>query len=412
MQVQVLKPSDAPPGIRRLLPLLQASLTAPDYESAQVIVAFARLSGIGRLLPQVRSWRAQGKRIDAIVGIDRLGTSKEALALMLDELDSVYITRTADESCTFHPKMYLFEGRHRARAVVGSHNLTLGGLETNFEGGVVMDLRLPGEERAWTPFRDAWLELLPPTNPCTRRLDAALLDELIKAGHLLPEKRIAQLGRTDGQQEPGPATSAPDAFPEIAPAPPSPLPKDLIWGKQRQPVTQSKRGKALPPKRPRVLAALPRALVIEVLPHHNAEILLSKKAADAFPEFLGLPFSGRAAPKKPGTPGYPTRVPAPAVEWRLHGIEGDQVHRSRSHLIYYEPKSEIRITVTPGSLAKAIPPYSIMVMWGGSSPLPAGLDYVIDLFVPGSPGQKQWESALNLTLPSGGKARGRRAGWI
>jgi HKD family nuclease len=413
VQIQVLKPAEAPPGIQRLLPFLQKSLDAPEFRVCRIIVAFARLSGVARLIPQIRAWRGRGHQIEAIVGIDRFGTSREALQVMVDELDVVYVTRTADESCTFHPKMYFFEGEHRARAVVGSHNLTLGGLETNFEGGVIVDFHLPGERTEWKAFLDAWNQLLPAANATTRKLDAPLLDDLIKAGYLLAEGRIARAGRVTTVKEPGPADPAPDIFPAVAPAPPSPLPKDVVPGLRQPGIGKKKPAKPVAVEQPTTIEGLPRALVIEITPHHNGEIFLSKKAADAFPAFFGLPFSGRTVPKVPGNPGYPMRVPDPVAEWRLYDKKGKLSHRSQFGLntVLYEKKSEIRITVTP-ALARAMPAYSVMVMWGGSSPLPLGLDYVIDVFVPGSPGQTKWQPGMNVTLPSGGKTRPRRMGWV
>jgi HKD family nuclease len=412
VQILLLKPAEAPPGVQRLLPLLQESLRKPGYSECRIIVAFARLSGVARLLPQIRGWRSRGRRIEVIVGIDRFGTSREALQVMLDELDAVYLTRTADESCTFHPKMYLFEGARRARGIVGSHNLTLGGLETNFEGGVVMDFDLPAEAAQWTPFRDAWDQLLPAANPTSRMLDAALLEGLIQRGQLLTEAGIARTSRSAATADTGPRPDAePDPFPAVAPAPPSPIPKSLLPG--LRPVRKER-----PPKPPvaehaTTLAGLPRGLVIEITPHQNGEIFLSKTATDVFPAFFGMPFTGKAVPKVAGNPGYPMREPDPKVEWRVYDSRGTLSHRSRFDLntVLYQRKSEIRITVTP-PLARAMPEYSVMVMWGGSSPLPPGLDYVVDVFAPGSPGQRRWEPVMNVTLPGGGKARPRRMGWI
>lgn len=413
MRLTILKPAEAPPGIQRLLALLQKSLAEAEYTACRIIVAFARLSGVARLLPQIRACRSRGHSIEAIVGIDWFGTSQEALQVMLDELDAVYVTRTTDQSCTFHPKMYLFEGKNRARAIVGSHNLSSGGLETNFEGGVIVDLRLPEEVGQWEPFREAWNQLLPDANPSTRKLNATLLEELIKAGHLAPEVRIARAARAGAPKEPGPATPAPEIFPAIAPAPPSPLPREVVPGLRPARVVKKEPAKPVIVEQPGTIEGLPRALVIEIIPHHNGEIFLSKKAADAFPAFFGMPFSGRTVPKVAGNPAYPMRVPDPVVEWRLYDKKGKLIHRSQFGLntVLYEKKSEIRITVTP-SLARAMPEYSVMVMWGGSSPLSAGLDYVIDVFVADSPGQGKWESVMNVSLPGGGKARPRRMGWI
>jgi HKD family nuclease len=414
VKVLVLKPAEAPPGIQRLLPFLQQSFCEAEYNACRIIVAFARLSGIARLLPQVRDWRSRGNLIEAIVGIDLFGTSREALQVMLDEFNAVYITRTADDSCTFHPKMYLFEGRRRARGIVGSHNLTLGGLETNFEGGVVIDFKLPGEAAQWKPFRHAWDQLLPGTSPSTRKLDAALLEGLIRRGLLLPEVRIARTSRSATAADTGPTPALTDLFPAVAPAPPSPLPKNVLPGLRPAKVRRPKAAKPPAIEQPATLEGLPRALVTEILPHPNGEILLSKRAVDMFPDFFKWPFTGQTDPKKPGNPSYPMREPDPQVEWRQYDKNGKLVHSSRfgMNTVFYERKKEIRITVTPPSLARVLPEYSVMVMWGGSAPLPLGLDYVIDVFVPSSPGQRKWEHAMNLLLPGGGKARPRRMGWV
>jgi hypothetical protein len=412
MKAHVLKPAEAPPGTERLMPILQQTLAADEYRACRIIVAFARLSGVARLLPQVRAWRSRNKDIQAIVGIDRYGTSREALEVLLQELDAVYITRNADQSCTFHPKMYLFEGHQSARAVVGSHNLTLGGLETNYEGGVILDLALPAELQQWTPFRDCWNQLLPENTTTTRKLDDDFLKQLIADGRVLPESRISRAASPAIGRDVGPADEKPDTFPAVAPAPPSPLPKDIVpRGRGRA----SKKARPTPSaiERQATVEELPRALVIEVIPHHNGEIFLSKTAADAFPRFFGIPFTGKTIPKVAGNPAYPMRVPDPAVEWRLYDKKGALIHRSQFGLntVLYEKKSEIRVTVPPG-LAKSMPKYSVMVMWGGSSPISPGLDYLIEVHVPGSPGQKKWESAMNTTLPGGGLARARRMGWI
>jgi HKD family nuclease len=413
MKLHVLKPAEAPPGIDRLMPILQQSLAHDDYRACSIIVAFARLSGVARLLPQIRTWRGRKGRIEAIVGIDRYGTSREALQVLLQELDTVYITCSADQSCTFHPKMYLFEGPRTARAVVGSHNLTLGGLETNFEGGIVLDLELPAELAQWEPFRDAWNQLLPEKAIATKKLDHDTLEEVIADGRVLPESRISRRPSPDIARDVIPVDVKADTFPVVPPAPPSPLPKDVIPGRRRRPARKAPGPRPTAIERQATVEELPRALVIEVIPHQNGEIFLSKTAADAFPRFFGMPFTGRTTPKVARNPAYPMRIPDPVVEWRLYDEKGSLIHRSQFGLntVLYEKKSEIRITVSP-SLAKLIPKYSVMVMWGGSSPIPLGLEYLIDVHVPGSPGHEKWVSAMNMTLPGGGLQKPRRMGWI
>jgi HKD family nuclease len=410
MDILLLKPADAFSGKKRLLPSLQSVFTSTDYNVCRIIVAFARLSGVARLLPHIRTWKSKGNLIQAVVGIDQLGTSREALEVMLNEFESVFVARTTVESCTFHPKMYLFQGPTKAKAFIGSNNFTLGGMELNFECAVSLDFDLPAEQGYWNQFTESWDQLLPGQSKTTLKLDSALLGKLVSNGLLLQETRIIRAARKPPSDTgTGTATAPPDPFPAIAPSPPSPLPHSIL------PELKTKTPKTADPAAitKKSSAWSPRALVMEIAPHHNGEIFLSKSAADAFPDFFGMPFTGRTIPKKTTNPGYPMRVPDPQIEWRVYGAKGQLIHSSRFGLntVLYEKKSEIRITVTP-PLVKIMPEYSVMVMSGESSRLPSGLDYVIDVHVPGSPGQKQWDSAMNIMLPGGGKKRARRMGWV
>ena len=76
--------------------------------------------------------------------------------------------------------------------------------------------------------------------------------------------------------------------------------------------------------------------------------------------------------------------------------------------VYYETKSEIRITVSP-ELRDAIPPYSILRM--AIAP-PNGRDYTCDVFPPESPQFREYIPLCNQAMPSGGAAEPRRFGWL
>ena len=70
--------------------------------------------------------------ININVGIDLNGTSYEALFNLLYCTDSLNVIHTERLDQTFHTKIYQFIGK-RKLLIVGSHNLTRGGLWTNFE---------------------------------------------------------------------------------------------------------------------------------------------------------------------------------------------------------------------------------------------------------------------------------------
>lgn len=112
----------------RLIELLNSS----DYHTLNIAVAFAKNSGILRIKDSLESFRGQGGTVNVFVGVDLGGTSYEALTALLLHTDSLNVVHS-EKGQTFHTKIYQFLGEDKGLIVVGSHNLTGGGLWTNFE---------------------------------------------------------------------------------------------------------------------------------------------------------------------------------------------------------------------------------------------------------------------------------------
>ena len=114
-------------------------LDSPDYHTLNLVVAFARNSGVLRIKDSLEKFRERGGSVNAYVGVDLDGTSYEALTALLLHTDSLIIVHS-ETSQTFHPKIYQFLGEAKGLVVVGSHNLTGGGLWTNFESSMHISL--------------------------------------------------------------------------------------------------------------------------------------------------------------------------------------------------------------------------------------------------------------------------------
>lgn len=117
----------------RLIDLLETS----SYQALNIIVAFAKNSGVLRIKDSLDAFRKRGGKVNAYVGVDLGGTSYEALVSLLQHTDSLSIVHF-EEQQTFHPKIYQFIGDGEGLVVIGSHNLTAGGLWTNFESSVII----------------------------------------------------------------------------------------------------------------------------------------------------------------------------------------------------------------------------------------------------------------------------------
>lgn len=119
----------------RLIELLDSS----DYHTLNIVVAFAKNSGVLRIKDAFERFREQGGIVNVYVGVDMGGTSYEALTALLLHTNSLNVVHS-ENGQTFHPKIYQFLGEDKGLIVVGSHNLTAGGLWTNFESSVFIPL--------------------------------------------------------------------------------------------------------------------------------------------------------------------------------------------------------------------------------------------------------------------------------
>lgn len=158
---------------------------AEPWTSFRAAVAFVKRSGTRHIAPALAAF-ARTSAVEIIAGIDHGGTSAEGLQ---DLLDAVFpagrvIVFHNRLPVTFHPKIYLFKTAHTADILVGSGNLTEGGLFTNYEAAVRISLDM-AEPRDAAVLRsveqrlDAWADLSTGT---ARVLDNLLLARLTVAG--------------------------------------------------------------------------------------------------------------------------------------------------------------------------------------------------------------------------------------
>lgn len=395
VNISVIAPLDQPLGRRRLLEELKDALRDEGFSSFQFIVAFAKAGPLLRLKSLIDQCLGRGLRIDAIFGLDQQGTTAQALTFALDHFSTVYVTR--EPNLTFHPKIYMFLGSTQARVFVGSNNLTVGGTETNFEGTVRLDLQLPAERESLLPFEDLWKELLPAACPATKVLNRTLLEDYVRDGTVPDEKVLQQSQTTKHKSGAAKATRS-----GLKVKPPSALPSR----KPAKPKGPSATAAAAPS------AATPysaQGLAIQIKPHHNGEIFLSVTAALQNPAFFKWPFTGATIPKKSSNVSYPQLTPDPRVNIVVYG-KGQAplltLPNYALNTVYYEKKSEIRITASP--LVSLVPDYSVMIMRSSEAP---DIDYDIEIHRPDSPDYAAWIAACNQSMPGGGKAP-RKFGWF
>jgi len=107
-------------------------------------VAFARWSGFAPIENVLLAHLDKGMKARFITGLDFCQTEPRLLERLLDLKTAfgieVYVSEEI-ESCTFHPKVYRFDLGDEISLLVGSANLTMGGLTKNHEVSALLSLK-------------------------------------------------------------------------------------------------------------------------------------------------------------------------------------------------------------------------------------------------------------------------------
>lgn len=137
----------APEGPNYLFKRIRGLLEAAGLERLRAAVAYARWEGIGLIAPQLEKFLAEGGEFQSIYGVANGVTTPDSLlyALYLQALYKTHTYAGAIEdkyaNSIFHPKFFEFRFPKRTIVIIGSANLTGGGLARNTELGVEVQVR-------------------------------------------------------------------------------------------------------------------------------------------------------------------------------------------------------------------------------------------------------------------------------
>lgn len=195
-------------------------------------VAFIKQSGTRHLVPPLASFATTG-HAEIIAGVDHGGTSAQGLRDLLDAVSPrgrVVVFHNAAQH-TFHPKIFVFRSLQAADVLIGSGNLTEGGLFTNYEAAIRLPLTLANPDHAATlesieRVLDSWADI---SSGTARVLTPPLLAQLTTLGltpsedsvdHQQPPHGVAKEADSDVADFPFVALPGPHA-PHIGPPAPN-----------------------------------------------------------------------------------------------------------------------------------------------------------------------------------------------
>ncbi len=225
--------------------VIERELRNGGWTRLTVVVAFAKMSGVRYVEGLLHGFVSAGGRVDITVGIDMLGSTYDAAWYLMNAVapGGRLLLGSAEPGATFHPKVFVFSdgaptdpnptralrSASRALVVVGSSNLTRGGLHTNDEASIVWrpELARADEASAWDCFADAlapWLDSHDPS--IVGRATPSRLASLTRSGRLPRELTVAgghpgaATGQTVARSGPGARRSGSSAPRRRVPSPP------------------------------------------------------------------------------------------------------------------------------------------------------------------------------------------------
>lgn len=152
-----------------------------------IVTAWVRQSGMELLVPSLEALRQRGGTARLLFGVDLQGTSRHGVDLARQHFTTAYAVHDPSGR-TFHPKMYLAVGERVGYALIGSNNLTAGGLWHNYEGAV-MAIFDPRREPGISEGIQSYAKRLLDDHAICKRVTQRVYDRLVAEGWLADEAR-------------------------------------------------------------------------------------------------------------------------------------------------------------------------------------------------------------------------------
>lgn len=158
---------------------LTENLEDPKWTVFRACIAFVKRSGTDFIHEALTAFAAVHS-VNISIGLDHRGSSVEGFNHLLNAVKpngSLWVYKNSVN--TYHPKVYLFRNTDRADLIVGSGNLTKGGLYENAEIGVRLQLELADpKNRAFLTALENALDMW--STPAPRRCLAVTEDLILQ----------------------------------------------------------------------------------------------------------------------------------------------------------------------------------------------------------------------------------------
>ena len=208
--------------------LAEALAAEPSPRPIVIVSAFAALQTVMRFKLRLLGLRDAGTTISIVLGLDLGGTSKEVLQQLSTWNVNVTVVKNRIPGHTFHPKVYLLEWDASATIIIGSSNLTEGGLFRNYEGSACIHYDLPADSQLYASALDELRRFLRPEGPTAKRLTREYLTVLLARAEIPTEGQARERRTSQFRRDAAIAIADDQVFGAERISSPPPLPADLL----------------------------------------------------------------------------------------------------------------------------------------------------------------------------------------
>lgn len=166
---------------------MTAALGDDNVSQALIVTAWVRQSGVDLLVPGLEALRRRGGTARLVFGVDLQGSSHQGVALARRHFTDVHAVHDPS-GATFHPKMFLALGERVGYALIGSNNLTAGGLWHNYEAAITAMFD-PRREPDISEGIQSYAQRLLADKPICKRVTQRVFDRLVADRWLADETR-------------------------------------------------------------------------------------------------------------------------------------------------------------------------------------------------------------------------------
>lgn len=143
------------------------ALTSGKYTTFRILVAYVSWGGLQLIHKEIEKFYDNGNKIFMIVGIGEGVSEPDALRYLMQRFTkaAIYVFHVPLAYFTFHPKMYILSNRQESLILIGSNNLTTGGLLSNSECCIKLLVNHREDSTLYNNINEIWEIYATPKSP-------------------------------------------------------------------------------------------------------------------------------------------------------------------------------------------------------------------------------------------------------